>query len=518
MSQKAIVIGAGLGGLSAAIRLQAQGWDVHIFEKNERPGGRMNQIEAQGFRIDMGPTLVMMPEMLHELFQIAGKRMKEYIDLIALSPSYQVHLGDGTRFNMTSNLHELMDQLEQRSPKDAARFFRYFEETHKKYRLSRKYFIERSFNKITDLVNPSTLLGMLQAKPYGTVASFTKKYIKDPYLRAAFIFQTLYLGISPYKCPSVYSLLAYIELAEGVWFPRGGVFQIAKGLEKLFLDLGGKIHYRKKVSAFDYQGKKISGVRVQGQQFPADVVICNQDTGAALQELIPENLRPSAPTKKIDALDYGCSCFMIYLGVNKKYPHMAHHTVVLPKQFDSVLGDLFEQGVPPQEPAYYICRPTATDASLAPEGNEVIYLLFPVPHLKQYDKWDKEEIQLYRENLLKQVEETYLPDLRKHIVYEQIFTPRDFKSTYGILHGSAFGLSPLFFQSAYFRPRNVSPDIENLFFAGASTHPGGGIPVVLLSGRLVANEIAARFPKPTKRNVISPHSFTQSKHALASSD
>lgn len=504
MKHKVIVVGAGLGGLSTAIRLQAQGWDVEIFEKNDRPGGRMNQIQEKGFKIDMGPTLVMMPEMLQEVFQVAGKRMEDYLELVSLSPSYEVHLGDGTRFNMTSNLHDLMDQIEERRPGDAKRFFRYFEQTHQKYRLSRKYFIERSFNKITDLINPSTLLGLFGAKPYGTVTSFTKKYIKDPFLRAAFTFQTLYLGVSPHTCPSVYSLLAYIELAEGVWFPKGGIFEIAKGLEKLFFDLGGKIHYNHPVDAFEYQGKKIVSVESQGKRYETDAVVCNQDTGAALKELVPEKLRPSAPTKKIDKLDYGCSCFMVYLGVNRKYDHMYHHTVVLPKEFDGVLEDLFDKGVPPQEPAYYICRPTATDPSLAPKGQDVIYMLFPVPHTQQYDQWSEEEVEKYKNHLLAQVEERYLPDLRKHIVVEKVFTPRDFKSEYGILHGSAFGLSPSFFQSAYFRPRNASPDIENLFFTGASSHPGGGIPVVLLSGRLTANEITSRFSKPKKREAVIP--------------
>ncbi len=518
MKHKVIVVGAGLGGLSTAIRLQAQGWDVHIFEKNNCPGGRMNQIQEKGFKIDMGPTLVMMPEMLQEVFQVAGKRMEDYIQLKPLSPSYEVHLGDGTRFNMTSNLHELMDQFEQRSPKDAKRFFRYLEQAHQKYRLSRKHFIERSFNKITDLFNFSTLIGMLGIKPYGSVTSFTKKYIKDPFLRAAFTFQTLYLGVSPHKCPSIYSLLLYIELAEGVWFPKGGIFKIAEGLEKLFLDLGGKIHYNQPIDSFEYEGKKIKGVHSKGEYFDADVVVCNQDTGAALKKFLPENLRPSAPTKKIDKLDYGCSSFMVYLGVDKKYDHMYHHTVILPKHFDDVLDDLFKRGVPPQEPAYYLCRPTATDPSLAPEGHDAIYLLFPVPHLQQYDKWDEAAIEEYKNTLLKQVEETYLPDLRKHIVLEKIFTPKDFQSEYGVLHGSAFGLAPNFFQSAYFRPRNVSPDIENLFFVGSSSHPGGGIPVVMLGGRLTANEIALRYPKPKKRNVVLPSFSKEPEPTLVASE
>lgn len=502
MSHRIAVVGAGLGGFSAAIRLQARGWDVTVFEKNNRPGGRMNLIDEKGFKIDMGPTLVMMPEMLHEVFEAANRKLEDYLDLVQLTPSYKVQLGDGSVFNMTSALTELVDQLEKRSPDDARRFFNYFQEIHQKYRLSREYFIEKTFNSLSDMVNPQTLKGLFSAKPFGTVTSFTKKYIKDPYLRAAFTFQTLYLGVSPHQCPSVYSLLPYIELAEGVWFPRGGVYQIAKAFEKLFLELGGEIRYKHPVDSFQFDGRRITGIYSKDRFFPAQAVICNQDTGKAFKDLIPEAKRPSAPDKKVDRLDYGCSSLMIYLGVNKKYDDMAHHTVVLPRHFDDVLDDLFKQGVPPAEPAYYICRPTATDSGLAPQGCDVIYLLVPVPHLKQYNRWDKTSVELYKNSVLSQVERDYLPGLRQHIELEKVFTPGDFKTAYGIMHGSAFGLSPSFFQSAYFRPRNVSPDIDNLYFAGASTHPGGGIPVVLLSGRLVADEIASRTNKPPQKEPV----------------
>jgi len=295
--------------------------------------------------------------------------------------------------------------------------------------------------------------------------------------------------------PSI-KFFPYVELAEGVWFPKGGVFEIALAFERLFSELGGKIHYNQPIEALCTEGKKVIGIVVNGKRKEFDAVVCNQDTGAALMDLIPEKLRPSAPTKKIEALNYGCSSFMIYLGVNRKYNQIGHHTVILPEHFDEMLKELFKKGIPPKEPAYYLCRPTATDPTLAPKGCDVIYLLVPVPNLQHYDKWDRSEVEKYKNTMLNQLEKSHFPELKKHIVLEKIFTPRDFKSVYQILHGSAFGLSPLFFQSAYFRPRNVSPDLKNLFFVGASAHPGGGVPVVLLSGRLVANEIAKRYPKP----------------------
>lgn len=496
MRKRIAVIGAGLGGLSAAIRLQARGWQVSLFEKNERPGGRMNLHEEKGFKADMGPTLVMMPEMLEEVFAAAGKKMKDYLELIPLSPSYQVRFGDGSTFNMTSSLPELFAQLERRSPADAARFSRYFHEIEKKFRISRRYFIERPFNSLGDFLNWKTLKGLVAAKPFGTVRSFTEKYIRDPHLRAAFTFQTLYLGISPDACPSVYALLPFVELAYGVWYPKGGVFQIARALEKVFLEIGGEIFYRQPVEALILERKKVRGVVAGGKKIFADAVVCNQDVGAALLQLVPEKLRRSAPARKIEKLDYGCSSFLIYLGVNRKYPQVGHHTVVLPENFDAVLKKLFQDGVPPQEPAYYVCRPTATDPGLAPAGGDLIYVLVPVPHLQKYSGWSPEQIQNYRNTIVAEIENKFFPGLRSHIVMEKIFTPLDFQSQYQILHGSAFGLSPKFFQSAYFRPRNASPDLQNLFFAGASAHPGGGIPVVLLSGRLAADEISRRYPTP----------------------
>lgn len=489
MSKRAIVIGAGLGGLSAAIRLQARGWQVDIFEKNKKPGGRMNQIEEKGFRIDMGPTLVMMPEMLHEVFAAAGKRTEDYLDLIQIDPSYRVSFGNGDHLDMTPSIPNLLTQIEKISPDDATRFFDYFRETQNKYVTSRAYFIERSFDRLGDFLNLKTLRGLITAKPFGTVSSFTARYLKHPHLQAAFTFQTLYLGISPEACPSVYSLLPFIELAYGVWFPKGGIFQIARALEKVFTELGGSIHYEQPVDKLISDGKSARGIVARGKEERADAVICNQDVGAALVQLVPEKDRPSAPTRKIEALDYGCSSFMIYLGVNRKYPDLGHHTVALTADFKGALRQLFNGNSLPQDPAYYLCRPTATDPSLAPAGCDVIYILVPVPHLQKFSGWSPAQIDAYKNLVLEKVEKQYLPDLRRRIVLEKIFTPKDFQSEYRILHGSAFGLSPLFFQSAYFRPRNVSPDLRGLYFVGASTHPGGGVPVVLLSGRLVADAI-----------------------------
>lgn len=487
--RKAVVIGAGLGGLSAAIHLQQDGWDVTILERNGRVGGRMNITEGEGFQIDMGPTLLMMPEVLHNLFNYTGRTLSDYLDIQRLDPAYEVLFHDGTSLHMRGNPEEMAREIARLSPEDADRFPAMMNGMRGKYLNGRYNFIERQFNSPFSLIRPATLAGLLKALPMESVASYVGRYMKDERLRQAFTFQTLYLGISPYDCPAIYALLPYIEMEFGVWFPRGGMYAIADALYRLFIDMGGQVHFHRPVEKILVEDGRAQGVRLEdGTILRAGVVVCNMDLPSAYQRLLPEGVRRPTRVKRLNGMEHGCSAYLLYLGVRDLQTNWGHHTVVLSESYEETLQEIMHQKRLPSDPAMYVCIPTRTDPSLAPPGHDVVYILTIVPHASSQVDWQG-EIPALRERVLNKLERMGLPGLREKIVFERPFSPPDFERTYGCNFGSAFGISPRFFQSAYFRPQSRSAEADGLYFVGASTHPGGGIPMVLTSGRLTAEAI-----------------------------
>lgn len=492
----AVVVGAGLGGLSTAVHLLLSGWRVTVFEKNERAGGRMNVIEEQGFRMDMGPTLLMMPEVLRNLFAAAGRDWREYLDLRRLDPAYTVRFGDGSAMSMRASLGDLQSEVAQITPRDAERIPALFAAMERQYRNARYNFIEQPFNGIGSLLRPRTLKGLAAALPMTSVYRFVARHIEDERVRQALTFQTLYLGISPHDCPSIYGMLPYVELEYGVWFPMGGMGEIAKSLVRLVRELGGDVQYGTAVQEIQVQGRRAAGVSVRhngaafAESVRADVVVANVDTPTAYQRLVPAHLRRKYNDSKLARMEYGCSAHLLYLGVRDLQTSFGHHEVLLSSDFDGSLEAITRTRELPRDPAMYVCIPTRTDASLAPEGHDVVYILTPVPHLGAKVDWSVEGPRL-RETVLATLERRGMPGLRERIVLEREFTPADFEARYGCFNGSAFGLSPLFLQSAYFRPHARSEDVDGLYFAGAGTHPGGGVPIVLTSGRLAAETINA---------------------------
>ena len=488
---RAVVIGAGLGGLSAAIHLARQGWKVDMLERNTRSGGRMNVIQEQGFSIDMGPTMLMMPEVIEKIFTDCGRDIKDYMPLTRLTPAYRIAWPDGTLLEMGGTMEELIASVRTFAPDDADRLPALYERMRTKYLNARHNFIERSFNSVRDMMRPSTLQGLVKSFPMESVYQFVSKNIRDERLRQAFTFQTLYLGMSPYTCPSIYALLPYIEMEFGVWYPQGGTIALADSLERLFGELDGTIHYNQDVERILLDGRTARGVRTaDGNDWHADVVVSNMDVPMAYKKLLPPEVRRKHTDARIEKCDYGCSGYMMYLGVEHIETNWAHNMIVLSDNYEQILDDICVKQILPRDPAMHVCIPTLTDKSLAPEGHDVVYVLVPCPNTLGKIDW-KRQGPLLRDRVIDKLEATGLPGLREKIVFERIFTPDDFEKTYGCFAGAAFsGLTPSFMQSAYFRPHSRSEDIRNLYFVGASTHPGGGVPIVLTSGRLAAEEIA----------------------------
>lgn len=495
----ALIIGAGLAGLSTALYLLRDGWRVSLVEKNTRCGGRMNVIEEGGFRIDMGPTLLMMPDVLNALFAACGRDIKDYLDLRRLDPAYRIRFADGVSLEMHSTVEALQQDVSRFAPKDAKHIPALFEAMRKQYENARHNFIEKPFNGVGSLLRPQTLKGLTRALPMTSVHNFIARYVHDERLRQALTFQTLYLGISPFDCPSIYALLPYVEMQFGVWFPMGGIISVANALDRLVREMGGEIHYHASVNRILTQGRRAVGVQLDdfhglsNHRIAADVVVANVDTPTAYSGLIDTGLRRKHADLRLEEKEYGCSAYLLYLGVKGLEGDFRHHEVLLSSDFEGTLHDITQRMVVPRDPAIYTCIPTRTDPSLAPPGHDVVYVLVPCPHLGGAIDW-KAESDCLRAKALDKLEKAGLSNLRSKIVFERQFTPLDFERMYGCYMGSAFGLSPRFLQSSYFRPQMRSEEVKGLYFAGAGTHPGGGVPIVLTSGRLAAETVIADRP------------------------
>lgn len=489
-SNSAIVVGAGLGGLSAAIHLARRGWSVKVLEKNHHPGGRMNVIREAGFTIDMGPTMLMMPEVIHDLFGVCGKSSEDYLQMRRLQPAYRILWPDGVSLDMGLSTDEMKAQVRAIAPEDEAGIGQLFEAMRDKYENARHNFIERPFNSMRDMLSPTTLKGMVKALPLESVYSFVSKYLRTERLREAFTFQTLYLGMSPFDCPSIYALLPYIEKEFGVWYPQGGTGQLAVAMEKLLLEMGGSVEYGATVKKIVIEQGEAKGVRmVDGTLHMADAVVCNADAPAAYRDLVDGEHRKKYSDDRLAKYEYGCSGYLLYLGVKELSHNYMHNMILLSDDYKNVLHDTCHAGRLPEEPALHVCIPTVTDRSLAPPGHDVVYVLVPCANTTGDICWDTEGPKL-RERTLAKLEACGLPGLREKIVFERTFTPREFEELYGCYAGAAYGsLTPSFMQSACFRPRSKSEDVNRLFFVGAGTHPGGGVPIVLTSGRLAADAV-----------------------------
>ncbi len=497
---RAVVVGAGLGGLGTGIHLARQGWDVTILERNPLPGGRMNQIREEGFRIDTGPTLLMMPEVIEQIFASCDRDIRDYIQLERCDPSYEVRFGDGTRLAM-GQTEGMQEQFAQFNERDAARFPAMMQDMERRYQLARYRFIERPFNQLGDLLNPQTLDGLRRAMPIRSVWDYVSRFCDDPRLRQALTFQTLYLGTSPYECPSMYGFLPFIEMEYGVWFPRGGMYAIADGLARLFRELGGRLECGVDVERIEVEGGTARGVHTaDGRYHTGDVVVSNCDVQTTYTRLIDAEHRPRNTDRRMAARDSGCSGYLLYLGVKRLPENWRHHTVLLPQDYEGVMEDLFVRQCLPREPALYTCVPTCTDPSLAPEGHHILYMLAPAPHLEGAVDWEREAPR-FRQQCLDAVRRAGWEGIENDIVFEREWTPIDFQREYGLFRGSAFGLTCTFWQSAYFRPHTRSEDVRNLYLVGASTHPGGGVPIVLTSARLVADTIQSDAARQSRRTL-----------------
>lgn len=474
--------------MCTAARLQKEGYEVSIYEKEPLVGGRANRIVQDGYTFDTGPTLLMMTDVLYDTFEYCGKNFDDYIELIQLEPNYRVAFADGSRITVSSNLPKFAAELAKFDPQAPEQFYRFFADVAEIYRLSRGGFIDKNFNSLTDFINFRSGLKLLQKRGLISLWKFVSRYFNDIRLRQLFSFQSMYLGVSPYEAPAVYSVLSYMETGLGIWYPKGGMYSLSEALESLVKDLGGKIYANHSVSQITVKDNVASGVVVSDKNIQADLVICNADLVYAYTNLLPSTIELKSLGRKATDLKQASSALLFYWGVNNQLEGMLHHNVYLCKDFKNNLEEILNHKKLPSNPSFYTYIPTKTDPKLAPKGKSVVYILVPVPNLLGKNNWEK-GIAKIRAQVLHRLKSEYGQDLEKSIETEKVFTPQDFESKFNLTAGSAFGLTHHLFQSGYFRPHNVERSVKGLYFVGASTYPGGGIPMVTLSAKLVVERI-----------------------------
>lgn len=489
--KKIIVIGAGVAGLSAAVRLQKLGYEVTLYEKDRQVGGKMNQIKTAGFTFDLGPTIVMMPEIYREVFEFCGKDPDDYISMKKVDPMLKLYFNKEEPIEFSNDLIELTKTLENISPEDTQGYFAFLADIYQRYTIAKEAFITKSFRGFWDFYNPKSLWAGIRLRTFSDAYTSISKFVKDDRLRKSLAFQTLYIGVSPYQGPSLYTIIPMIELFYGVYFIEGGMYTLATSLARLFEELGGKIVYETSVDEILIDNKIAKGIRIGKEQVMADAIVCGADFPYAMKELIPdERKRGKYTNKKIAKFEYSCSCFLMYLGLDKKYPEEHLHSIYFAEDFKQNVDDLFERGKLPDDPSFYLYRPSLMDDSLAPEGQEGLYVLVPVPELSKYEKWTEQTMQAYRQKIIRLLKEkTIFKDIDEHIVSETLITPKDFSERFNAYNGATFGLKPTLKQSNYYRPHNKLSAAENLYFCGSSTHPGAGVPIVMQSAKLAVEEL-----------------------------
>lgn len=483
----AIVIGAGIGGIATAARLARNGYDVTVLEKNSRPGGRTDQLVRDGHRFDIGPTLFLMPEVFAETYASLGERMEDHLDLRRIDPTYRVRFPDGTELALTANMHEMQEQLEAIEPGSFGGFLRYMAEGQQHYDMSLKHFVGRNFYSLLDYFSPRNLPLLFKLKALVKHYDNIGNYFDHPRLKAAFTFQNMYLGLSPYDAPATYSLLQYTELADGVWFPIGGMYRVIETLVDIAEKLGVRFLNNAPVKRIETSGERASGVLLEdGRRFTADIVVANADLPYVYGELLQDETEKA----RLDKKKFTCSAIMFYWGVDKEYPQLQHHNVFLADDYRASFERIFDEYSLPDDPSFYVHAPARTDPAAAPEGQDTLMVLVPVGHIEASANQDWEDLKARaRQSVLDGLKRLGIEDLEKHLKFEVSYTPLEWRDHYNLVKGAAFGLSHNFTQVGYLRPQNKHRELANLYFVGSSTHPGTGLPIVLLSARLTTERI-----------------------------
>lgn len=481
--------------MATAMYLRHMGCDVTVVEKNEQPGGRCGRWAAEGFTFDTGPTLLLMADVLVRLFHECGHRLEDHVELVRMAPNYRITFSDGARLTISSDLQAMRDELEAFERGAGEAFVRFLADAGYKYRVSRDRFVERNFDHWGQFLAPGNLPRFIDTGVLSSLSRHLSRYFRDPRLRIAFSFQSMYLGLSPSDAPSVYALLPYTELVEGIWYPRGGMHELVRAMAAVLAEGGVEVITGTRVEHIDAVGSRATGVSVEGgEHLPADVVVCNADLPWAYENLLDGARQAPYGPARIDRLRYGSSALMLYLGMRDVPADLLHHNVYIGRDVEQNFRDIFDRPAVPDDPAFYVNVASRTDAGLAPPGADAVYILAPAALAGALD-WRDGAGHHYRSRLLDGLRRLGVDNPEDRIVVERMVTPDDWRDLYNLRRGATFGIAHDLFQVGVMRPANRHAQLGNLFFVGASTQPGGGIPMVFLGARLVAERVARELPR-----------------------
>ncbi len=489
MKKKITIIGSGFGGLGAANRLASIGHDVTILEKRDKLGGRAYVYEKNGFKFDGGPTVITAPFMFDEIFEKAGKKREDYVKFVPCNPFYRIFDHKGKHLDYNGDEKFILEQIDNWNPKDKQGYIDFIKTTKAIFDKGFTELADVPFLSIWDMLKVAPDLIKLQS--YKNVYSYVSQFVENEFLRRCFSFHPLLVGGNPFDTTSIYAMIHYLEREWGVHYALGGTGAIVEALAKLFVEQGGKYHLNTEVEEILIDKGHVNGVLLKnGEVIESDIVVSNADVAYTYKNMIDKQHRRKYTDRKINRTKYSMSLFVIYFGTKKRYNNLnlKHHNIILSERYKGLLEDIFNKKVLAEDFSLYLHMPTITDSSIAPEGHESFYVLSPVPHLDADIDWTT-QAKPYRDAIMKFLEENYLPDLEENIVAEHYIDPLHFQDVLNSHVGSAFSVQPLLTQSAWFRPHNKSEDVEGLYFVGAGTHPGAGLPGVLSSSIIAENLI-----------------------------
>lgn len=484
---KVLIIGAGIGGIATAARLARHGYRVTVVEKGEQAGGRCNRLVKSGHIFDTGATLFLMPGIYAQTFADLGERIEDHLDLRRIDPTYHIFFDDGSHLALTSDLTRMKDQIEAMEPGSFPGLLGYLSEGHRHYKLSLTHLVGQDFRLFSDFFNLKVLLVLLRLKVLRKHVDYVEKFFTDPRLKIAFTFQNMYMGLNPFEAPATYSLLQYTELADGIWYPMRGMYRIIEALVGIAEESGVRFLYNAPVERILVEGRRAIGAEMaDGGRFKAEIVVANADLTYVYRHLLPDD----GTAGRLDAKEYGCSTVMFYWGLDQRYPQLSPHNLFLASSDRRGFDPIFQGLALPEEPNFYLHVPSRVDPSMAPEGHETITVAVPVGHVNEAAPQDWEAIRsAARRAVLRRLTKFGVSDFEDHIKFEVSATPLDWQTRYNLVKGSTHGLSHNLLQMGYLRPHNRHQRYRNLYFVGASTHPGTGLPTVLVSARHVAGRI-----------------------------
>lgn len=484
MSKRVSIVGAGPGGLAAALLLARAGLEVTLIEKQPRVGGRTSAIEGDGYRFDLGPTFFLYPQILEEIFAAVGRDLRREVPMKQLDPQYRLIFGAGGELLCSPDVERMVSEIAKLAPADAPAFRRFMRDNRVKLERFTPC-LQMPFCDWTDLVNQRMLAVLPYLKPWKSLHAELAGYFRDPRLQLAFTFQSKYLGMSPFQCPSLFSILSFLEYEHGIWHPIGGCNALTAGMARVAKELGVTLRLNEPVQEVLFENRRAVGVRTAQGDYRADAVVLNADFGHAMTTLIPNRLRRKWTDETLARKRFSCSTFMLYLGLEGRCDELQHHNIYIAADYRRNLEDIEQRHVLSEDPSFYVQNACRTDDTLAPPGHCTLYVLVPVSHQHPNIDWGRER-ERYRQVALRQLARIGVRDVEKRIRFERIVTPADWESKVGIYKGATFNLAHNLGQMLHLRPRNRFEEFERMYLVGGGTHPGSGLPVIFESARITS--------------------------------